>query len=322
VKRSLLPRLIHLGLVLAIVSAALAFLIDLTPGDPAYAILGTQATPQQVALVNRQLHLNEPFYQRYGDWVGGLFHLDFGTSYITGQPVRSLIAQALPVTAELVLLTMVVSMAVSVPLGSYLGYRAGGRVDRLWQLVSSVLVAVPTFVTALGLVYVFAVALGHTPLRLPPTGWIALSDSVGGNVVHLILPVGTLALPEIATYTRVLRSDLISTLQEDYILAARARGLSPFRIVVGHALRPSSFSLLTLAGLSLGRMLGSAVVVETLFALPGLGQLLVNSVLSRDVPTVEGIVMFIALVYVLVNAGLDMGYGVLDPRSRVHARLS
>lgn len=313
-------RLLHVVLVLAIVSAALAFLIDLTPGDPAYSILGPEASPDAVALVHQKLHLDDPFYQRYGQWVAGLVRLDFGTSYISGQPVRSLIGHALPVTAELVLFTMAVSLAVSVLVGSYLGYRAGGRVDRVWSVLSSVLVSVPSFVTALLLVYVFGIALLHTPLGLPPTGWVSLSDSLSGNLTHLVLPVITLSLPEIATYSRVLRADLITTLGEDFILAARARGLSTARIIFRHALRPSSLSLLTLAGLSLGRMLGSAVVVELLFALPGLGQLVVNSVLSRDVPTVEGVVMFIALVYVVINACLDLGYGALDPRARVRAR--
>lgn len=305
-------KLLHLALVLVIVSFALTFLIDLTPGDPAFAILGPEATDEQVATVHETLGLDDSLVTRYGRWLGDLATFDFGTSYITRQPVLETVGERLPVTAELIGLTLVIALAISVPVGVYTAYRADGRFDRAWMVANSAIVSVPPFVTALVLVFLLALQARV----FPATGWVALGDDPAENLRHIFLPALTLALVEIPSFSRLLRADMITTLQEDYILAARARGVPTTRILVRHALRPSSFSLVTLAGLSLGRLIGGAVVVEVLFALPGLGQFIVNSIQNKDIPAVQGVVMFVAVLYVVVNLLLDVSYGYLDPRAR------
>jgi peptide/nickel transport system permease protein len=315
--RFIARKLVHVTLVLLIVSFALAFLLDLTPGDPAYAILGEQATPEQVAQIHQQLNLDAPFYDRYWDWLKGIVQGDFGTSYRTQEKVLAGIWDRVPVTAELVVLTLLVSLIVSIPIGVYTAYRADGKIDRAWQIGSSMLISFPSFVSALLLVWVFAILLKDFPIHFPVTGWTKLKDDVGDNLWHIALPVVTLSFTEVAQYTRLLRADMVTTLQEDYILAARAKGLPTRRILFRHALRPSSLSLVTLAALSMGRLIGGAIIVEYLFALPGLGQYAIQNITSKDVVVVQGIVMFVAICYVLINTLTDVAYGYLDPRVRL-----
>jgi peptide/nickel transport system permease protein len=317
VPRLIARRLAHIVLVLLVVSFALTFLVNLTPGDPAYSILGEQATDEQVAQVHKDLHLDDSVPSRYGRWLSDIGKGDFGTSYVTKRPVMDAITEALPATAELVLLTILVSLAVAIPIGVYTGYRPDSRFDRFWVLVSSVFVSLPSFVTALVLVYIFALLLQSFPIHFPATGWEKLTDSPGENLWYITLPVIALSLQQIPQFARLLRADMIATLHEDYILAARSKGVSTRRILFRHALRPSSFSLVTLAGLNLGHLIGGAVIIETLFALPGIGSLTVNSVLSKDVAVVQGVVMLVAIVYVVVNTLVDVTYGYLDPRVRV-----
>jgi peptide/nickel transport system permease protein len=317
VARYVAGRLVHIVLVLLVVSFALAFMLDLTPGDPAYSILGEQATAAQIAAVHKELHLDDSIPSRYGRWLGQIATGNFGKSYITKQSVWALIWQALPVTVELIVLALVMALALAIPIGIYTAYRADGRFDRLWVMICSTLAASPGFVTALILVYLFAVKLHTFPVHFPATGWIKLADNFSDNLWHAFLPALTMALSVVPQWSLTLRSDMIQTLQEDYILAARARGAPNRRILIRHALRPSSFSLLTLSGLTIGIMVSQAVILEPLFALPGLGYLLVTSVLAKDFPVVQGIVMFIAIAYVTVNVLIDVAYGYLDPRVRV-----
>jgi peptide/nickel transport system permease protein len=310
-------RLVHIVLVLFLVSFALTFLIDLTPGDPAYSILGDQATKEQVEQVHKELHLDDSPPSRYWRWVGGVARGDFGTSFVSERPVIDAILEAIPATLELVILTMLVSLAVAIPIGVYTAYRPDGRFDRFWTLFSSLFISLPGFVVALVLVYVFALLMQDFPIHFPPTGWARLSESPGENLWYVTLPVLALSLQQIPVYARLLRADMLATLQEDYILAARAKGVSTKKILLRHALRPSSFSLITLAGVNLGHLISGAVIIEALFALPGLGALSVNSVFSKDIAVVQGVVMLVAIVYVVVNNLIDVTYGFLDPRVRV-----
>lgn len=306
----------HVVLVLLIVAFATTFMLDLTPGDPAYALLGENATPEQVAQVHSDLGLDKPILDRYWTWLGQVASGDFGQSYQSRSNVLEMVTNALPVTAEIVLLSFAIALMIAIPIGTYSAYRPDGKIDRLWAFASSSLISLPSFVTALVLVYVLAI---HFRI-FPATGWAPITDGLGQNLWHAFLPALTLALVEIPAYSRLLRADMIATLQDDYILAARARGVPTRRILVRHALRPSSFSLITLAGLSLGRLVGGAVIVESIFALPGLGQLLLNSILSKDVLVIQGAVMFIAIVYVSINMTLDVIYGAVDPRVRLRRR--
>jgi peptide/nickel transport system permease protein len=315
--RLIARRLVHIVLVLFLVSFALTFLIDLTPGDPAYSILGEQATQEQVDQVHKDLHLDDSAPSRYWRWVQDVLQGDFGSSYVTKRPVMEAITEALPATLELVVLTILVSLAVAIPIGVYTAYKPDGRLDRAMTLLSSLFISLPSFVVALVLVYVFALLLQNFPIHFPPTGWAKLSESPGENLWYITLPVLALSLQQIPQFSRLLRADMIATLQEDYILAARAKGVSTRRILFRHALRPSSFSLVTLAGLNLSHLISGAVIIETLFALPGIGALTVNSVFSKDIAVVQGVVMLVAIVYVVVNNLIDVTYGYLDPRVRV-----
>lgn len=310
-----LARLLHVLVVLVVVSLATVLLLDLMPGDPAAVMLGESATPERVAALRAQLGLDEPFFQRYFDWVGGLLHGDLGHSIVSGRPVLEDIMSRLAVTLELAVLATVLAVAVSIPAAVYCAYRTDRLFDRAWTTATSLFVSIPGFVAGVLLAYVFAVQLGLLPLL----GWVPLGESVSGNLRTAALPVLALALAEVAVFSRVLRADLITTLQEDFVLTARAKGLQPAYVLFRHALRPSTLPLMTLSGLSLARIIGGTVVIESIFSLPGLGHLVIVSVTTNDVPVVQGVVITAATAYVLVNALTDAAYTLVDPRTRVRA---
>jgi peptide/nickel transport system permease protein len=287
-------------------------LVDLVPGGVAYSILGPKASPQQIASLNHQLHLDQGIFHRYATWLGNIATGNLGRSPLTNQPVFTTIVKRLPVTLELVILTQLIALVIAIPLGLITAYRQGSRLDRLWAAISSISIATPAFVLALVLSYLFAVRW-HV---FPVSGWVPLTQSLRGNLKSAFLPALTLAIGELAVYSRVLRSDAVSTMRQDYILAARARGLRPSRVLFRHALRPSSLSLVTLSALSIGRLLGGTVIVENIFALPGIGKLMIDSILTSDLVVVQGIVVFVAVAYVAINLTLDVTYGYLDPRVR------
>jgi peptide/nickel transport system permease protein len=305
-------RVIHLVLVILIVTFATMMLVDRVPGGLAHAILGDTATQEQIDTLNHKLKLDKSYAARYTGWLGDVATGDFGTSPRTNRPVLDTIRARLPVTIELVVLTELLAFMLAIPIGMYTAHREGKRLDRLWSLISSALIAVPSFVLALVLVYFFAVRWHVFPVnRFKP-----ISKGLFDNLRSVALPVVTLAVAEVAVYSRVLRADAVTTMRQDYMLAARSRGLSPSRLMFRHALRPSSLSLVTLGALSVGRLIGGTVVVETIFGLPGLGSLMIDSVLNSDLVVVQGIVLFVALVYVGLNLILDVTYGSLDPRVR------
>jgi peptide/nickel transport system permease protein len=219
------------------------------------------------------------------------------------------------VTIEIVVLSMLMALAISVPLGLVTGYRAGGLLDRVVTGATFGMLAVPSFMMALLLIYVLAVELGW----FPATGWAHLSDDPVDNLRSAFMPSLSLALVNVAVLTRVLRSDVIATLQEDFVAMARSKGLPTWRIMTRHVLRPSSFSLLTVSGLTIGNLLGGAVIVEQLFALPGVGRLLFDAIFQRDLLVVQGVVLVVATSFVVLNGTVDLLYSVLDPRVRVRS---
>lgn len=302
----------HFVPVLLIVSFLTLVFVELIPGDPALTILGESATPERVAALHEDLGLDRPLYERYFGWVVSALTGDFGVSIHTGQPVLGIILDRLPVTLEIAVLALVLALLISIPVALIAAYRQGGVFDKAVSALTSIGVSSPAFLTALLLVFAFAITFRIFPV----TGWSPIGDGLWTNLLYATLPALALAIGEAAIFIRLLRSDLITTLQDDYILLARAKGLPSPYIMFRHALRPSSFSLLTMAGLSLGRILGGAVVVEIIFALPGIGQLVVNSVISKDIAVVQGVVLFTAVVYVVLNLVVDVLYGVVDPRIR------
>jgi peptide/nickel transport system permease protein len=310
--RGIAFKLLQLLAVLIIAGTAAFGVLRLLPGDPAVALLGENATPEAVEALHHQLLLDRPLPVQYYHWVLNVLHGDLGDSARNGQPVLDAILNRLPVSIELMILAQVIALLIAIPLGVYGAYRAGGVVDRASSVVAFGFISIPDFV--LGIVLIFVVALKWG--MAPATGWVPLSQSVAGNLQTVILPAVTLAIGQVALYQRILRSDVIATLQEDYIGMARTKGLSTAYLLFRHALRPSSVSLVTLAGVNIGRLIGGAVVVEVLFALPGVGQLMVQSLSSRDYLMVQGVVLCIAVAYVIVNAAVDLLYRVIDPRVR------
>lgn len=298
---------------LVAVSFLTFLLTSLLPGDPAEQILGPQGiTPEAVERVRADLRLDDPLPVRYVAWIGDAVQGDLGRSYRTGQPVTEAIGERLPVTLEIGGLAIVIALLGAIPLGMLSAYRAGGPLDRGVTGASFALLAVPNFMMAILLILVFAVSFG----LLPATGWVGMQDDLGANLKGALMPALALGIGELAVYTRLLRSDVIATLQEDYVALARAKGMPTFWILLRHALRPSSFSLLTVVGLQIGAIMSGSVVVETLFALPGVGRLLIDSIFQRDLVTVQGIALVVSVSYVVVNFAVDLLYSSLDPRIR------
>lgn len=314
-RRSPRGALIKLATALAtlfLVSIAVYSLQELLPGDPAVAILGEAATPETIAAIRLDLRLDEPYIVRYGAWLANAVQLDFGRSYRTGIPVTEAILGRLPVTLELMALAQFMALLVAVPLGTLTAFKAKSRFDRITTGAAFGLVSIPEFVLGLLLIYYFALGFG----LFPTTGWVSIADDPLANLHHAFLPALTMALPVMAIYQRLLRSDMTATLQEDFITMAQSKGLSTSHILFKHALRPSSFSLVTLAGINTGRLIGGSVIVEVLFAVPGIGQLMIQSIFLRDFIMLQGTVIFVAAAYILVNALVDVLYGLIDPRVR------
>ena len=367
--RLVAARIARLLVVLFFVTLSTFFVVELVPGDPAIAVLGSEATPEQIADVRAELGLDQPVVERYLDWISGAITGDLGHSLVNPAfSVNELLAASIPITLQLATMAMLIAIVVSVPTALWAAYREGHAFDRVTSAVTSALISIPSFLAGLLLAFFFvfqpavprllllavgvsigvgliAVAIGrigddrpravagralcgaaaivvaglaawHFP-DFPRSGFVRITSDQGviENLRSALLPALTIALTEIAVLTRVLRSDLVSTLQEDFILSAKAKGMSTTRILWREALRPSSFSVLTLFGVSLGRAIGGTVIVETIFGIQGIGRLVVNDgVIPGDYPVVQGGVLVIAVAYVLINVIVDVAYTFLDPR--------
>jgi peptide/nickel transport system permease protein len=419
--RIIAGKLIMLVPVLILVSLGAFALLQLVPGDPAVAVLGPDAQPDQIELVHEQLGVDRPLVQQYLSWLGDVVRGDFGTSLFPPKiPVSEMIKQRLPVTLEIALLSLTLSLAAALPIALASAYRPGGRFDRLATGLTFGAISIPSFLAGLLLVYflVFhngivrllvavlgvlaiaavarwflrrvreidaAVAYGNAGLAqagppaggrnlsaayigtdpgaatttrptgvpaaqsalpsrsktivtgavvvagmaatvallvlawpdFPRQGFVRITDGgIFSNLRSVALPVLTLAITEMAVFSRLLRADLISTLGEDYILSARAKGMPARRIMVRDALRPSCFSLITVIGVTIGRIIGGTVIVETIFNIPGMGRMVVEAISRKDYPVVQATVLLVAVVWVLVSAVVDIAYAYLDPRIR------
>lgn len=305
-------RLLYLVPVLLAVSLLTFSIASLLPGDLAYTILGDQATPENLAALRRDMGLDQPVWWRYFGWLGNALQGDLGRSFRTGQTVLQAVAERLPVSLELMLLAQIGALAIGVPLAIACAVRSGSAFDRFMTSSAFAMLSVPTFLSAILLIYLFAVELGW----LPATGYIPFAEDPLANLRFMVLPALTLALAEWPGIMRILRSDMIATLQEDYIAMARAKGLKASRILFVHALKPSSLTLITITGINIGRLIGGALIVETIFALPGIGRLLVSAILTRDLVILQGVVLLVGCGFVIVNFIVDMLYAILDPRIR------
>lgn len=305
-------RLLLLIPVLLIVTFFAFILINLLPGDPTVVILGPNATTHARAQLRQQLGLNNFVLVRYGQWLANTFSGNLGKSYINGQSVAQAIGQRLPVTLEIIVFSQIIAGFIAIPAGIRSALRPNGRLDQFFSGSSFALLALPSFILGVLLVYLFAVQI-HV---FPATGYVPFTQDPLQNIRDMVLPAVTLALGSLAVYIRVLRSDMIATLQEDFITMARSKGLSTWRILMRHAFRPSTFTLITVGGLNVGALIGGAVVVEYIFDLPGMGSLVLNSIYSRDYLMVQGCIVVFTVGFVLVNFLVDMLYPVLDPRTR------
>lgn len=300
-----LARRLLLAIPVLIGVATLVFaLIHLIPGDPVRTMLGESASEDSVIELRSRLGLDRPLYQQYADYLKGLAHGNLGTSLRTNEPVASALAARIPATAELAAASMIVAIVIAIPLGILAAVRAGTFVDHLATTVALIGISMPSVWLGPLLAIVFAVELG----------WLPVSGR--GTLAQLVLPAVTLGAPLAAMLARMTRASVLDELRELYVVAARARGVSRTRAVLHHAFRNSLLPIVTVLGLQVGAVLTGAVITETIFAWPGIGRLLIQSIGFRDYPLVQGCILLIAVTYVSVNLLTDLAYGLLDPRIR------
>lgn len=310
VLRYVLKRLL-LTLPTLLVVAVLVFgVVRLIPGDPAQVMLGEAADAEALAALRREMGLDLPVWAQFAAWLGQVLRGDLGTSIITGEPVGALVVDRFGVTATIVLAAIALATLLAVGLGLVAGAYRNRPLDRAVTGFASVSMAIPSFWLGLMLILVFGVQLQW----LPVIGYVPLSDGLAAGLPYIVLPVVTLALVECGVLIRMMRASAIDVLGLDYVTHARAKGLSEPRVLLRHVL-PNAFApTMTLVGLTLGHLLGGAVIVETVFTLPGLGRLVVDAVLARDYPVVQGCLLFTASIYVFVNLATDLLYPLFDPR--------
>ena len=307
-------RLTRLVLTLLVVTFITFISTNLLPGDSVNALIPIEAQQDRefVEQIREEWGLNDPMVVRYGRWLGDAVQGDLGRSLVTGQPVTDEITHRLPITLELMAVAIGLALLIAVPLGVFTGYREGRRSDRVISGLAQAGLSLPGFVIGLILIYVFALRLHW----FPAVGWNRLSDGLGPNLKTVALPALSLAVIEIAVYTRVLRSDMIATLKENYILSARAKGLTNRFILFRHGLRPSLLTLVTVVGLNIGLLIGGTLVIEYLFAIPGIGKRLFSAIQQRDFMMIQAITIVITVFYVFINTITDLVYMVVDPRIR------
>lgn len=325
-KRYVAHRLLQaIPLLLGIVTITF-FIMRLAPGDPLAEMVERLAqygfSPDAIQRVRENYGLNDPLLAQYLNWLGNLIQGDFGTSIRYGRPVSSLIGEALPFTLQLAALALLVDALIGIPLGVFSAVRRGTKVDRVVTLSALVVYAVPGFWLGLMLILAFSVGLGW----LPPSQAMSfdydemnLFQQFGDRIWHLILPVFVLGVASAAGTARYVRNRLLDTLNEDYVLAARARGLSEHTVIYGHALRNALLPLITIYGMSLPFLFGGAAIIETLFAWPGMGRLAVEAVTGRDYPVIMAVTTIAACLTVVGNLIADTVYGWVDPRVRYDA---
>jgi len=310
--RYLAKRLVQLVAITFILSVGIFMLVHLLPGDPTLTILGPNDTPTARHELLAQLGLNKSLPQQYWIWIRNVFGGNLGESFITHQTVANAVGVAVPIDLELIFFSQLMAIIVAVPLALLAARRPNRVLDKVATTTSFGMLSIPTFVVATLLVLVFAVQF-HA---FPATGYVRFSTDAAQNIRSVMLPSIALAFGSIAIYYRLLRADLIATMQEDYITMARSKGLTSTYILTRHALRPSSFTLMAGAGISIGSLFTGAFVVEVLFQLPGIGYQLVNAIFSRDYLMVQGMALVAAVFYLIINFVIDFFLTVLDPRVR------
>ena len=298
--------------VMAVVGIFVFLLLHLTPGDPAAIIAGDYASPEDIKRIRAKLGLDRPIYIQFGTWVWQLMQGDLGISIFSDLPVSHLIAQRIEPTLALSVATIIMAVLFAVPLGVLAAWRAGTLIDRLSMLIAVFGFSVPVFVIGYLLMYVFAIELKWFPVQ----GYVSYRDGVIPFLRSITLPSVALALLYSALIARITRASVLEVLTEDYIRTARAKGLASNVVLMRHALKNAAVPIVTIIGIGIALLIGGVVVTESVFNIPGLGRLTVDSILRRDYPIIQGIILLFAGVYVFINLLVDIAYTFLDPRIR------
>ena len=309
----ILRRLIMLVPVILIVGIVVFLLIHITPGDPAAVILGDSATPETIANLRKQLGLNDPLPVQFVRWFGGVLRLDFGDSIFIGDPVTSALLDRAQPTILLTIYALLVQIMIGIPAGVISAIKHNSIFDRILTVIAISGAAIPTFFLGILLILLFAVRLNW----LPSGGYVPLTEDPAAHFKGMLMPAFALGFSSAGLLARLVRSSMLDVLREDYVRTAMAKGLPMRQVVTRHALRNALIPALTVIGTSLGALLGGAVVTETVFTIPGMGRLVVQSIARRDYPVIQGAIMCIAMTYVIVNLIVDLLYVYVDPRVRL-----
>jgi peptide/nickel transport system permease protein len=308
----ILRRIAAMGFSILFLTALIFFLMQAVFGDPVVAMLGRDSDPDTIVRLRRDLGLDRPVYVQYADWLARLAHGDWGRSFRTGQPVLAAIVARVPVSLELAALSLLLAVAVALALGTWTAVRPYTRLDVGVSLLTAFGTAMPNFWIAILLILLFALHLRV----LPSSGTVPLADDPVGHLRAMVLPTITLSVAYLSNLTRLVRAKMMEALGTDYVRTARAKGLRERRVIWLHALRNSVLPVLSILAVSMSRLFGGAVVTETIFALPGVGVLLVDSILGRDFPVVQGIIVVVTVGVFATNFLIEIAYAVVDPRVR------
>jgi ABC-type dipeptide/oligopeptide/nickel transport system permease component len=311
VLRYFIKRLLYFFPVILMVSFLVFIMIRLIPGDPARTIAGIMASEEDVERIRIQLGLKEPIHIQFIKWVSNILKGDLGISIRTNRPVTLEIFSRLPNTIELTIVGLFIAIIIGIPIGIFAAIKRGELSDTLLSIFALSGVSIPVFWMGLVLIYVFSLSLGILPVgeRGGPLWTIE-------GLSHIILPSITIAAPSAGVFARITRSSMIEVLEQEYIRTAKAKGLKMNIIIFRHCIRNVLVQLITIIGMQFGYLLGGAIVTETVFAWPGIGRLLVDAIISRDYPLVQGIVLVYSILFISINLFIDLIYGIIDPRIR------
>jgi len=308
----LIRRIVYLVPVMLIVVSIVFFMVHLIPGDPAAIMAGAEASVEDIEKMRRTMGLDRPLHEQYLLWVSHLVRGNLGDSIFLDRPVTTAIAERVEPTFMLTSFSLIVALIIGIPAGVISGVHPNTWLDKAMTVVAILGVSIPAFWLGLNLIYVFAYKL-----RLfPPGNFVSFSSNAGKSIYYMILPSISLGFGQSALIARILRSCMLEVLAQDYIRTARAKGLAERMVIYVHALRNAMVPTSTVIGITIATLLGGAVITETVFNIPGLGRLVISSVLRRDYPVIQGIILFLALIYVVVNLIVDMVYCLIDPRIR------
>ncbi len=310
--KQIFKKLASMLITLLIVSFLVFLAFDLIPGDAATSQLGTQATPERVEALREEMGLNRPFFVRYGTWLADFVRGDMGTSYQYSQPVTNMLAGKLPITITLIIISFVMIVAVSIPMGLYTAKHQGGVIDKIITVSNQILMAIPPFFSGMIITFVFGILLKW----FVPGGFVSYTKDWGAFLSYMIFPSVAVALPKIAMTVKLLRTSVLEEAGKDYVRTAYSRGNNTTSVLYKHVLKNALIPVITFLGMALSDMIAGSIIIEQVFNIPGLGRILLTSISNRDYPVVEAIIMLIAFLVVASNFLVDVLYRVFDPRMR------